>query len=273
MALFGRRKPGFAKEETMKPSEIPGEFSDALDPAIHQEDSNPKYREKEEAAALADSVMNGDAAARTDASAEEKQDMFEYMESLPDVEDPFPPFPEEEEAPEEAPPTPTQVLAGYITRRTETAELTPKKLLQKEIENADEMLEAMEADETCKRIAKIQGEKDVYYYDTELMTANYAMIAMLIADKDVLRTIAEMVRWNCKTYPSPTPVDYFTRHPYYLTKVQMEQALSKLPKDEKYADIKTFVSGKGVTYLFSEKVMSDRYARSLASFAEDEENS
>ena len=34
MALFGRRKPGFAKEVELKPSEIPGEFSDALDPAV-----------------------------------------------------------------------------------------------------------------------------------------------------------------------------------------------------------------------------------------------
>ena len=34
MALFGRRKPGFSKEVEMKPSEIPGEFSDALTSAF-----------------------------------------------------------------------------------------------------------------------------------------------------------------------------------------------------------------------------------------------
>lgn len=270
MALFGRRKPGFAKEEIMKPSEIPGEFSDALDPAMKQEDSNPKHREKVEAAALADSVMNGEASAPAETP---KQDMFEYMESLPDVNDPFPPMPPEEEAEPEPEPTPTQVLANYISHRTEAAELTGKKQLMKEIENAEEMLAAMEADESCKRIAKIDGEKDVYYYDSDLMTRNYAMIAMFIADKDILRTIAEMVRWNCKTYPSPTPVDYFERHPYYMTKPQMEQALKNLEKSEKYSDIKVFTSGKGVQYLYAESVMTYRYAKSLAEFAEDEENS
>ena len=42
MALFGRRKPGFSKEVELKPSEIPGEFSDALDPAVNKELDNPK---------------------------------------------------------------------------------------------------------------------------------------------------------------------------------------------------------------------------------------
>ena len=45
MALFGRRKPGFAKEVELKPSDMPGEFSDALDPAMH------KAQETAEAAA------------------------------------------------------------------------------------------------------------------------------------------------------------------------------------------------------------------------------
>ena len=37
MALFGRRKPGFSKEVKLNPDEIPGEFSDALDPAVNRE--------------------------------------------------------------------------------------------------------------------------------------------------------------------------------------------------------------------------------------------
>ena len=42
MALFGRRKPGFSKEVALKPSEIPGEFSDALDPAVTPEAAPPQ---------------------------------------------------------------------------------------------------------------------------------------------------------------------------------------------------------------------------------------
>ena len=58
-----------------------------------------------------------------------------------------------------------------------------------------------------------------------------------------------------------------------MTKVQLEQALKNMEKDERYADIKVFTSGKGVRYLYAESVMTNRYAKSLAEFAEDEENS
>ena len=44
MALFGRRKPGFSKEVKLNPDEIPGEFSDALDPAVNRELDNPRRR-------------------------------------------------------------------------------------------------------------------------------------------------------------------------------------------------------------------------------------
>ena len=53
MALFGRRKPGFAKEVELKPSEIPDHFSDALDPAVNKELDNPKLEKKELQAAAA----------------------------------------------------------------------------------------------------------------------------------------------------------------------------------------------------------------------------
>ncbi|MBQ9196621.1 MAG: hypothetical protein IJ157_05190 [Clostridia bacterium] len=268
MALFGRRKPGFAKEVELRPSEIPGEFSDKNDPALND---NPKGEDKEAFAAAAQAVM-GEVPAAAEAQAE-KPELFAYMQSLPEVNDPYPPSEAEPEAAPEPELTPTQTLAAYISQRTEAAELTPLSLLRGEIENADELLAAMAEDDTCRTIATVQGAKEVYYYDSEIMTKNYAMIAMLIADKDLPRTMAEMVRWNCKTYPSPTPKAYFKRHPYYMTDEQLDVAVNTMANDEKYRDIKCFVSGKGETYLYSDMVMSERYAKSLADFAEDEENS
>ena len=79
MALFGRRKPGFSKEVELKPSEIPGEFSDALDPAVKKELDNPKT-EKREMQEAAESVI----------AVTEKPDIFDYMQSLPEVEDALP---------------------------------------------------------------------------------------------------------------------------------------------------------------------------------------
>ena len=48
MALFGRRKPGFSKEVELKPSEIPGEFSDALDPAMNGGEYKPAVQKPPE---------------------------------------------------------------------------------------------------------------------------------------------------------------------------------------------------------------------------------
>ena len=53
-------------------------------------------------------------------------------------------------------------------------------------------------------------KRQVYYYSNANMSDNYARIAMLVEEKNLPKTIAEMVRFSCKTYPSPTPLDYFT---------------------------------------------------------------
>ena len=267
MALFGRRKPGFSKEVELKPEEIPGEFSDALDPAVNKDLDNPKA-EKLAYQHNAEHVINGE-----QASTAEKPDLLDYLESLPDVEDPFPPSEPEEEVPVEAvEKRPAQVLADFIRKRSAAAALTAKKSLMEEAENMEALIAAMAQDEDCKDIRHIDGQKDVYYYSEENMANNYAMIAALIEDKDVCRTIAEMVRFNCKTYPTPTPMVYFERHPYYLTAVQIKQALATMGRKPEYADIHVFETEHGnVPYLYANSVMTLRYAKALAEGAETDE--
>ena len=132
MALFGRRKPGFSKEVELKPEEIPGEFSDALDPAVNKDLDNPKA-EKLEYQHNAEHVINGE-----QASTAEKPDLLDYLESLPDVEDPFPPSKPEDEAPAEAvEKRPAQVLADFIRKRSAAAALTARKSLMEEAENME----------------------------------------------------------------------------------------------------------------------------------------
>ena len=65
----------------------------------------------------------------------------------------------------------------------------------------------------------------------------YAMIAMLVYEKDIPYTIAHMVRFNCKTYPAPSPVEYFTRHPFSYTKPQLDHAIHMIQQKEAYKDI------------------------------------
>ena len=258
MALFGRRKPGFSKEVELKPSEIPGEFSDALDPAVNGGEVKPKVQEAPEGA-------GSEAAA-------EKRDLFEYMESLPEVEDPFPPFPPEEEAPPEPVKTKAQLLADFIRERSRSALITPKALIEKDEEDADTLIAEMATDETCRDILEVKGQKDVYYYSEENMAHNYAKIAMLTLEKDDARTVAEMVRFNCKAFPTPTPVYYFARQPFFLSKDRMELVIAQMKDDPDYADIRECIADcNGEKYLYSQTHMREKYARALANGAESRE--
>lgn len=278
MSLFGRRKPGFSKEVELRPEDISDEFSDRNDPAV-QRDDNPK-QEKAEYAARAQAVMDGTAAAGAAGAPEAAQqddqegktvDLFDYMDSLPDVEDPFPPS-EPEPDPEPQPERkPGEVLAEYIRQRSGAAQLTPRKALEAEELQLEEMLEEMHSLESCADIRSVQGSKDEYFYSDEIMANNYAMIAMLVLEKNIARTVAHMVRFNCKTYPSPTPLYHFMRSPYGYTKPQLEQALRVLKADKETQDIKTVEAFNGVLYMYSSDIMSERYAKALADGNETEE--
>ena len=263
MALFGRRKPGFSKEVKLKPEEIPGEFSDALDPAVNKALDNPKA-EKMEMAARAAEV--------TGVGGENQPELLDYLESLPDVDDPFPPSPAEAEpapAPEK---TRAQLLADFIRERTRAAMITGRLFLAQDEENIDELLEQMKADESCADIFSVEGAKDVYYYSEDHMAHNYAKVAMLVLEKDIPRMIAEMVRFNCEKFPTPTPLYYFKRQPYFLTMPQMKLAIAQMKRDPKYQDIQELTTvNNGEPYLFSEAIMSRRYAQALAEGAESRE--
>ena len=278
MSLFGRRKPGFSKEVELRPEDISDEFSDRNDPAV-QRDDNPK-QEKAEYAARAQAVMDGMAAAGAASAPKAAQqddqegktvDLFDYMDSLPDVEDPFPPSepePEPEPQPERKP---GELLADYIRSRSTVAQLTPRKALEAEEPQLEEMLAEIHSLESCADIKSVQGSKDEYFYSDEIMANNYAMIAMLVLEKNLARTVAHMVRFNCKTYPSPTPLYHFMRSPYNYTKTQLEQALRVLKADKDTQDIKTVVAFNGVLYMYSTDIMSERYAKALADGNETEE--
>lgn len=284
MSLFGRRKPGFSKEVELRPEDISDEFSDRNDPAMVR-NSNPK-EEKAEMAARAQAVMDGTAVGaacaeggeQQAAQSGEKMDLFDYMDSLPEVEDPFTPSedpmipdPEVEAEKEQQERKPAELLAQYIRHRSMAAQLTPKKPLAEEEPQLEEMLTEMRAMESCQDIVSVTGKKDEYFYSNEVMANNYAMIAMLVLEKDLATTVAHMVRFNCKTYPSPTPLYYFMRSPYNYTKPQLEQALRVIQSREDTQDIKTVESFNGVLYMYAEGIMSRKYAKALADDGEADE--
>lgn len=264
MALFGRRKPGFSKEVELKPSEIPGEFSDALDPAVNRELDNPKLEKQE---------LQKQAAAVTEGMKGEKgPDVFDYMQSLPEVNDPFPPSAPEPELPPEPEKTRAQLLADFIRERSRSALITPKALIARDEEDLDTLLAELAADESCRDILTVEGQKDIYYYSEEHMAHNYARIAMLTLEKDDARTVAEMVRFNCRAFPTPTPLYYFARQPFFLPKDQMKVIIAQMKENPAYQDIREVIADvNGEPYLYSIDLMSEKYARALANGAESRE--
>ena len=250
MALFGRRKPGFAKDVSMKPSEIPGEFSDALDPAMQRAAETPA----------------------AEGAANSKPDIFDYMQSLPDVEDPFVPSAPEPEMPPEPEKTKAQLLACFIRERCGASLITPKSLISQDEEDIDALLNELWQDESCKDICTVEGRKDIYFYSDELMAHNYAKIAMLTLEKDDARTVAEMVRFNCKAFPTPTPIYYFARQPFFLDKERMHAVIAQMKTDDAYQDIcECTTDVNGEEYLYSSDLMSAKYAKALANGAESRE--
>lgn len=101
------------------------------------------------------------------------------------------------------------------------------------------------------------------------MAVHYAHLAMLAEEKDLPRTIADMVRHHCKIGPAPTPVTYFTASPYNCTIPQIDRALMTMKHRAEYADIQEVLSYNHVRYLFSSSIISAKYAKSLADFSEE----
>lgn len=197
----------------------------------------------------------------------EKMDLSEYLDEL-NKDDELANLSEQtgetEEVEEIDDRTETEILADFIRERSRASYLTGKAFLQEEDESIDELLEKLKEDESCKDIVSIKGDKDIYFYSTENMSDNYAMIATFVEDANLPNTIAEMVRWNAKTYPCPTPIYYFNRSPYNYTNEQIENAIEVMKKEKKYEDVGEVITGNNVRYLYSTLHMTEKYARALA---------
>ena len=164
------------------------------------------------------------------------------------------------------------LLADFIRERSASGLITPVALISKDEEEIDKLLEEMAADPTCADIFKVKGQKDTYYYCEETMAHNYAKIAMLTLEKDDARTVAEMVRFNCKAFPTPTPLYYFARQPFFLKKETMDAILAQMKTDPEYQDIRECTAAiNGEKYLYSIDLMSEKYAKALANGAESRE--
>lgn len=199
----------------------------------------------------------------------DRQDLLDFMESLPEADDPeFGDVEMPEEMNDVPELTKAQHLAEYIRLRTKGIQLTSESQLNAEVEDFARLREEWKTDESCRDIACVEGNQDIYFYSSGHMSDNYAMIAALVEEKDLAQTIARMVRFNCRTYPVPTPYSYFERTPYSSTRAQIDRAVAVLERKEDCGDIKTIANNLGELFFFSTEHMSERYAKALANVDE-----
>lgn len=209
----------------------------------------------------------------------QRVDLKEYLESLEDVADPFEGIPIPSSLQEEVPTEQTEIerLADYIRMRSKGAQLACRSVLASELDwdetvDVDQLISEMMADSTNSDICLRKGIKNYYYYSTEFMSNNFAMIAALVLDKNIPKAIADMVRFNEKTYHLPTPAMKFTQYPYNYTKVQLEQGIITMLRQPENKDIGTVTTGNHKTYLFHNiDAMPERLARALAEDNEKDE--
>ena len=114
-----------------------------------------------------------------------------------------------------------------------------------------------------KNINVLKSKTNTYYYDREIFTDRFANVQALILDKDLLATIANATRHDCKIYPRPLRVKSLKGQPYNFSEDEIMGALSRMKFEEKYSDIDTVTASNGKVCIFSSLYMSQKYAKAL----------
>ena len=219
---------------------------------------------KQQAAEAAPEAAEAPAVPEGTDAADAKPELLDFLAAAPDAEnDPYADQPTKT-APELPELTPAQQLAGYIRSRSAAALVTAHAQLASEVENADELLAQMPQDPQCEDIVSRTGAKDTYYYSSDNMSDNYAMIAQLIEDRDLCVMFAEMVRFNARIYPSATPLRYFQRSPYGLAPDEIEQTWKTMQGRPEFADIEELTNNQNERFLFSTQYLTRRYAKAIS---------
>ncbi len=174
-------------------------------------------------------------------------------------------------------------LCDYIYRRTTQSKVTAKKALllappfgiSKQV--LEDLLDGVGTDKAHPALAGIattQGKKDLYYYDAKIMTKQYAALDALLEDKDLLNTIASVVRTDSQLYPRPTPYDKFSRSPFKFSDDEIAGAVARMKSEGQYQDIGVVTASNGKRAMFSTNSLSRQYAQSLFEMSEvsDREN-
>lgn len=165
--------------------------------------------------------------------------------------------------------SPGSLLAKYIEEQSKQERVTARSAVTLSPpegvtrEQAKALLTDLSADSAMLSVALVKGSKDVYYYDSGLMTQRFATVQSLIEDKDILATVAATARHDCKLYPRPTRMVSLMDSPYFYSEDEVLGALARMNGREDYGDIATVTASNGKICIYSETYMSKKYAQAL----------
>lgn len=172
--------------------------------------------------------------------------------------------------------SPADVVADFIRQSSITGALVARSALLAPPYSMTEpdlakVLEEIGHTEAFADIMLSVGTQDDYYYSSQSISVNYANMCVLVIEKDICRTIAQTVRFECETYPRPYKVAMLAQSPYCFEPEQIEAALTAIDTHPDYADIRPVASSDGQAYLFSERFMSYGKAYGLCEWLEVEQ--
>ena len=162
-----------------------------------------------------------------------------------------------------------EALASFVRTRTREARLTRAgdlagEPLRLETAAARRLLARLGAGGGFSDIAVIETGKDAWYYSSASMTAQYATLMARVAERDLVRLVAETVREASRLYPRPTAVQVFLAAPYGVSPKELERVYDELGRDPRYADIRECRVSTGARYLYSDRHLTAEHAQGLA---------
>lgn len=133
-----------------------------------------------------------------------------------------------------------------------------------EVDEVLTVIDELKEREEFKDIYSIKGEKVIYLFSDKYISNNYAKMMILVEEKDLLKLVAETVRFDSKAYPRPTDSKLFSYNPFKLSEEEFNEALNQLKTKPQYSDIKETRASNNALYLYSDTFLSKPHADSLA---------
>jgi hypothetical protein len=162
-----------------------------------------------------------------------------------------------------------RTMAGYIRSESINGRLVEINALKDVVDmEADDIQPLMERLMDFPEFIVLKSVSDengtIYWYSGNDMTDRYVHILVGLKQKNLVAHIAEMVRYESKTYPRPTRVDLFLEKPYSVGYETLDEMLGSLSEGSAYRDLKFTQASNGVTYLYSDRYLTGFYAAKLA---------